>query len=719
MADQFGGIPVDEAPAAPAGKPDAFGGLPVDAPAAPTAAEQRAAAFTKNDNPGQDAFMSGATLGFAPKILSGADALVAGGENVGRSIMGTPAPYTMGEVYHADQAAQVKKAGEFSGEHPVANVGLELAGGLGLPGAGKAGEFIKGGTGALDKAARSAYVGAGYGAIADADQGKEGIETGAIEGAATGGGLHLLGSAVGMGLPKIAKSMGAGIGEAWQRIRSAFGADAPGITPEARQKAESGALEYVHQVAQKAGATPESIRENPDAALGKPVTGAEAIGRSGTTQLNAAGRRAGATGENLETLLRQRAGEAPDRVLADLSEATGVPAHAIEGDFTKQVETLRADAKPFYEAAYRDADGAPRILDSPELRKAIDTPAGQNALARARRIMANEGLDPSVLSVEDTGRTRTVGVHDAATEVPEKITVAKPTIQTWDYVKRGLDDVIDTYRDKKTGKLDLDAEGRSILKVLNDVRGELQKDGPYNLAIQHGGEPLQLEEAYREAPKLMSNNVTGKQFADKLAKYTPAQQEAMKAGYVADMYNKLQAGKLPLKDLDTPNFIEKARAIMGADKADQFLAKVRVELKMAGVDKRIRPGTNSVTGEIGAAGAEQEGASKLVESTAKKTLSGGITAGVLHALGSTLQGVHAAAQQPVSRAMRDEIGRLLMLPPDQLAAALAQHVTETGQYPGLAGRISAITQSPQAIQAVRQALISTAAGVSTPAPKSK
>lgn len=35
MADQFGGIPVDEAPAAPAGKPDAFGGLPVDAPAAP------------------------------------------------------------------------------------------------------------------------------------------------------------------------------------------------------------------------------------------------------------------------------------------------------------------------------------------------------------------------------------------------------------------------------------------------------------------------------------------------------------------------------------------------------------------------------------------------------------------------------------------------------------------------------------------------------------
>jgi hypothetical protein len=49
------------------------------------------------------------------------------------------------------------------------------------------------------------------------------------------------------------------------------------------------------------------------------------------------------------------------------------------------------------------------------------------------------------------------------------------TPQTLDYIKRGMDDVVESYRDKTTGKLVLDTEGRAVNNTLRSFLGTVDK----------------------------------------------------------------------------------------------------------------------------------------------------------------------------------------------------------------------------------------------------
>lgn len=135
------------------------------------------------------------------------------------------------------------------------------------------------------------------------------------------------------------------------------------------------------------------------------------------------------------------------------------------------VARARAAAAPLYDEAYKAA-----VVGTPELDAILSTPAGQQALGRARTIAANERRDPAALGFrlgEDGGvmlePTVPMTLTSAGKEGGAPVQQRGFTTQTLDYVKRGLDDIIEANRDPVTRRLHLDEAGRAI----NDVRASL------------------------------------------------------------------------------------------------------------------------------------------------------------------------------------------------------------------------------------------------------
>lgn len=169
------------------------------------------------------------------------------------------------------------------------------------------------------------------------------------------------------------------------------------------------------------------------------------------------------TGDNVRGLLAANARRAgPARTLArDALDArqNGMAERvtgAIERDLgpvsnphevADQLMTQARDtAGPLYDAAYA-APGADSFAQ--KVAPLLARPSMQRALQRASRIAQEEGRDPTTAGFD---------VNSSG-----EVTVSRtPSWQTLDYVKRGMDDVIEGYRDTTTGKLNLDTEGRAI-----------------------------------------------------------------------------------------------------------------------------------------------------------------------------------------------------------------------------------------------------------------
>jgi len=199
--------------------------------------------------------------------------------------------------------------------------------------------------------------------------------------------------------------------------------------------------------------------------------------------------------------------------------------------------TARSRASPLYEQAY----SAPPV-SSPVLDDLLSRPAGRQALARARTIAANEGRDPTALgfALDADGNVvlnpsnvdlygAQANTRAARDEIANQLIELKrraaasltpaqykdkiaslsqqleqadgvwreagsalanaPTAdvaatsrsyspQTLDYVKRGLDDIIEAQRNPVTRQLHLDEAGRAINGVRADLLSELDRLNP-------------------------------------------------------------------------------------------------------------------------------------------------------------------------------------------------------------------------------------------------
>ena len=279
------------------------------------------------------------------------------------------------------------------------------------------------------KVLRSAGVGAAAGGLAGFGAGEDGLEN-RVTGAATGA---LVGGAVGAALPPAASGLGK-LGDALSPI-----------TDPIANRFRSGpqiADRKIAQAIERDGLTPDQVAQSlrdlgPNAAL------VDAGGENLSSLGRAAAGVPGEAKDKAATFLNARQEGQGARIVGKIEQGLDSTA-----DFHANVDDLLArrarDAAPLYEAAY-----AKPFVWSDQIAGLMDRPSMKQALGRAYRIAAEEGRDPQGLGL-------------AMNEAGDVTFSSVPSMRTLDYVKRGLDDVLEGYRDKTSGRLALDDGGRAV-----------------------------------------------------------------------------------------------------------------------------------------------------------------------------------------------------------------------------------------------------------------
>lgn len=162
------------------------------------------------------------------------------------------------------------------------------------------------------------------------------------------------------------------------------------------------------------------------------------------------------------TALRQRQEGLGDRVSAAIERDLGPASnpHQVADDLMAQARTAAA---PLYDEAY-SRPGADTF--SRRIAGMLNRPSIQGALQRANRIAAEEGRDPATsgFDVNSSG----------------EVTVSRtPSWQTLDYVKRGIDDVLNAQpRNPATGQIIMDEGTRAIDQTRRAFLGAIDEANP-------------------------------------------------------------------------------------------------------------------------------------------------------------------------------------------------------------------------------------------------
>jgi hypothetical protein len=154
------------------------------------------------------------------------------------------------------------------------------------------------------------------------------------------------------------------------------------------------------------------------------------------------------------TALTQRSRGQIDRftgaVERDLGPVTNIPQRSED-----LIAQAKAAAGPLYEKAYA-APGAENV----NLADLEERPTFSAALREAYNEVLDEGLDPSAVGLQGAG---------------DKIKVASPSWQALDYVKRGLDNIIE----KGTSKIDgVGPEARRAIAMKNTLLSRMGRREP-------------------------------------------------------------------------------------------------------------------------------------------------------------------------------------------------------------------------------------------------
>lgn len=416
----------------------------------------------------------------------------------------------------------------------------------------------------------------------------------------------------------------------------------------------SSGIKYVQRLAKSAGITPEALE-----AAHPSLTAAEAIGPTGGTAVGALARREGTTGEALTGLVETRRAERPNTMLNDFSEASGISPYAAAGDIAELVRQGQEAAAPLFDAAF---EAGP--IMSPKLSGLLKRPSVKAAVERAKRLAAEEDVNPMDIGLE-------VNTNPSQFEIPEMNFVKTPTAKAWDYVRRGLNDVIDTYRDKTTGRLVLDTEGRLVVANAKALRDELVRlNKPYGEALATSGDYLRSQEAFDKGGKMLFNGkMNERQFAKELGDMDPSQLEAFKGGTANHLYDLAQNGKLDPKVFKTPRVRQKLVMTLGEDAANTLIDNITRHNTMQNFERINAPGAGSGTAGWNEAMRQQDAVMDPMQQVTQDLASRGPRGVVSGFLGRRAQGIQDWMSTP-SAAQRDVAGQALLGSPQELAQML-------------------------------------------------
>lgn len=446
----------------------------------------------KSEGSSADAIMRGGMMGFADEATAGLmtgvrtlGSLLSGdvrrGPTLSSLVTGQKAPsFTdrIGAAYDQELQAERDKRAVYNQNSPIAGPALELAGGL-LTGAAGAGANAAAAPTRMATALNAGKVGAVSG-FGEAEGGitnrVEGAGTGAAAGVAIGAAAPYVVQGAGMLLGKVGKMFGLGDSEkvASQLLLKAFKDD--GIPPDQ--------IAARVQAWQQAGAKPETLFD----------LGGENVKRLART---AAGRTGPGT-EKAVTFLEGRQADQAGRVAADVEAKLGQSATDFHPTLQALDTSRRVLAAPKYEAAFSRI--VPTADEAARVQHFITSKNGQDGLQRGLRVLEEESVktgapfNPKAYGVVKND----AGLWEVA---PDTV----PNLRLMDAVKRGYDRILDDFRDKATGRLDLNDYTRAVEGNRAAYVAELRNMFPrYAGALDAWAGPSTMMDAANRGRKIFS-----------------------------------------------------------------------------------------------------------------------------------------------------------------------------------------------------------------------
>lgn len=466
----------------------------------------------------KDLVTHGATFGLTDEVSGVGNMLM----NAIKAPFSSQVDFDPSTAYAAGKQAEKMRLADARRRTGGAGTAAEIAGGFIGAGPGRA---IQAAPNLLGRVRQGAKAGALAGGVGGFGYG-EGIEGKAVSAGAGAG----LGALIGSALPVA----GEVISNRVSGMRRLLGRD-PGLPRRIISEAIAGDAN-----------TPRAVGDAMTAAQrrGVPMMLAD-TGENARGLLASVSRRPGASRTIArDAVIGRQEGQA-DRLAGAITRDLGPVSnpYQVADDLMAQARTRAA---PLYEQAYSGPTPSPEriapILNRPSVRK---------AMANAHRLAAEEGVDPTKLGF-------------ALNNANEVTLTREPSMQTLDYVKRGLDDVVEAYRDPTSGRLNLDTEGRAVNNTLRMLLGEMDKANPaYRQARAAYAGPTSGIGALQKGIKALSKG------ADDITAQT-----ANMTPYELDLYR--LGVRRSMSDLVSSkgDYADKVNALMGTPKKRQALERL-------------------------------------------------------------------------------------------------------------------------------------------------
>ena len=416
-----------------------------------------------------------------------------------------------------------KEYGQYAEENPVLSGGLEFAGGaapfvasLLVPGAqGASGLAATRSAGALSSLikplAKTIGVGAGTGAISGAGASKEGSR---IDEAKSGA---LIGGALGLAVPGATSAGGASTRWLLEKLAKEEG------------KTSKVATEKIARALQKSGVEPKKIQEKitSDAKLGVPSTVANTTPVLSDLAESLA-QRGGPGSEAIAEKLNSQKSNVRDRVYGQVRK--GLKPGDYYDDEQRMIKELRSKAKDAYEKAYAFGE-----VDDPQLLEVLQNPQFKKFYDKAMDIANLEALSAK-LKGEDVSRFQLKPIF-SMDESGVPTLVANPDVRTLDYIKRGIDAIIDSgfSSDKSLSK----AEAGALRDVKNLFVETIDKNVPdYQAARKIYSGDAEILDAMRSGLSDFGK-LDHEQVLQKVSNMSPAEKDAFRTGVSRNLYSQI------------------------------------------------------------------------------------------------------------------------------------------------------------------------------------
>lgn len=306
-------------------------------------------------------------------------------------------------------------------------------------------------------------------------------------------------------------------------------------------------------------------------------------------------------------MLGQRSAGQIDRFRGAVSRDLG-PIENIPQRSEDLIAQARTSAAPLYDELYA-APGADQAYD--QIADLLARPSMQSAQSRARVLAAEEGLSP-----------------------------ADGSWQSLDYIKRGLDDVVQANRSANMGSLD--NAGRLTNNTLQDFLSRVDpvSGGAFPAARNAYAGPMQ-ERAFLEAGQ-DAVRANPNQLGVDMQGLTPQRAEQMQMGFrskLIDDAERLRNSSNPFDSLNTPAMERRLGAVYGGDNVARLLAQRDLERGLASSANRLVG--NSATAERAAADAAfgDSGAMRpIIEGGIETAISGAPAMTILRSLANSSVG---------------------------------------------------------------------------------